>query len=240
MEKINTIFKWIKEHVTLILLGVIVLLGLLSIFSIRSCSNKSKDNDNLQKSIEAIFDSIHYYKGKNGELIANKKIMQGDIDLLKIANKELYDRIESMKQKDADHIIYVENVIENPPDSTKWVYTEEEKQDSVRVKDFDFTNKYRSLQGYITSTPDYLSMNVTKDEIYFDYLLTTKGNEVYITSSNPYVKFNEITGLVIPEQIKPKKKHWHIGPVVSGGYDVVNLRFGAFVGVGIMYDVISF
>lgn len=240
MEKIKAIFKWIKEHFSLILLGVIVLLGLLCFFSIRSCKNVSKDKENLYKSIEAITDSIRYYKGKNGELIASKKLLQGDIDLLKMTNKELYERLESMKQKDADHIIYVENVVQNPPDSAKWEFTPEEKKDSIKVKDFDFTNQYRSLQGYITSTPSYLGMNITKDEIYFDYLLTTKGNEVFITSSNPYVKFNEVTGLVIPEQIKPKKKHWHIGPTVSGGYDVVNRRWGGFIGVGIMYDVISF
>ena len=70
----------------------------------------------------------------------------------------------------------------------------------------------------------------------FKYALAVKGNVVYMTSDNPYVKFNSITGLKIPKQKKEKK--FGIGPSVFGGYSNKGFVYG--IGIGLQYNLISF
>lgn len=57
-----------------------------------------------------------------------------------------------------------------------------------------------------------------------------------MTSDNPYVKFNSITGLTIPKQKKEKK--FGIGPSVFGGYSNKGFVYG--VGIGLQYNFINF
>ena len=240
MNSLKSIFKYIYERSNIILIVTVLILSILLIFSIKSCNSYKDSKIHLENSIEAIFDTVSYYKGKNGELVAHKKLLEGDIDILKIANEELYEKLKSMKQTGADHIVYVETVVENPPDSTSWEIDHNKlEKDSIEIKNFNFNNQWRILEGYITHTPNTLGLNITKDQINFDYTLAIKGNEVYMTSSNPYVKYNTITGLVIPETIR-KKKHWSIGPIIYGGYDITTQKFGAGIGIGIMYDLWRF
>ena len=57
-----------------------------------------------------------------------------------------------------------------------------------------------------------------------------------MTSDNPYVKFNSITGLIIPKQKKEKK--FGIGPSVFGGYTNKGFVYG--IGIGLQYNLINF
>ena len=79
-------------------------------------------------------------------------------------------------------------------------------------------------------------MHIEKDRIQFKYALAVKDNVVYMTSDNPYVKFNSITGLTIPKQKKEKK--FGIGPSVFSGYSNKGFVYG--VGIGLQYNLISF
>ena len=225
-----------NEHLKLIMVSIVLILSILLFFSIRSCTSNRNERDMLKESIEAIYDTIHYYKGKNDELVASKKLLQGDLDILKTVNKELYDKIESMKQKGVDHVVYVESVIENPPDTIYWEI--DNSEDSI-TKHFNFNDRWRVLEGYVSYTPNQLGLNITKDQVYFDYTLAIRDNQVYITSENPYIRYNEITGLVIPQQLQ-KKKHWSVGPMIYGGFDVMNRKFGAGIGIGVTYSLFSF
>lgn len=237
LDTLNNISKFWNEHVKSILVLTLLVLCVVLFFSIRGCTQRNNEAASLKNSIEAIYSQVEYYKGKNNELIASKKVLEGNLEVLKINNKELYDKLESMKQKDADRVVYVETVIENPPDTIYWEL--DHNKDSLEVKPFNFSNEWRTLEGYIMHSNNQLGLNITRDQVYFDYTLALKDNEVFMTSSNPYVKYKEISGLVVPNYIY-RKKHWHIGPSITGGYDVINRKWGLQIGIGIQYDLISF
>lgn len=241
MNSLINFLKYLQEHAAAILIGIVAALLLALIISLRSCNTEKSNNVSLNKSIEAIYDSISYYKTKNNNLVAEKKLLEGDISLLKTTNKELYDKIQEMNQKKADRVIYVESSIENPKDSTTW---DLEHNDSlpnlIETKYFDFSNKWRTLQGYVTHTNNNLGLNITKDEVFFDYTLVMKDNEVFVTSNNPYVKYNEITGIIIPKAITQKPKRWHIGPSVTVGYDIIHRKWALTPGVSVTYSILSF
>lgn len=244
MEKvwnsIVSIKNWIVNHSKQILFWCFVILVICLWFSIKSCTSEKDQNKMLKHNIEALTDTIHEYKGKNGELIASKKLLEGDISLLKITNEDLYTQLESMKKKDATQVVHTDNTITFPTDSTTWDITHEEPLDTIiEHYNFNFNNQWRKLEGYVSHGQSQLGVNITKDEVYFDYTVAIKDNEVFITSTNPYIKYNEVTGIVLPKTIQ-KKKHWMIGPSISGGYDIINHQWGMNVGVSVTYGIISF
>ena len=70
--------------------------------------------------------------------------------------------------------------------------------------------------------------------MYFDYTVVLKDNKVWLSSSNPYVKYNKITGLTLPTQ---KQKRWGIGPAVTAGYDPANNKISMMLGVSLSYHI---
>ena len=79
---------------------------------------------------------------------------------------------------------------------------------------------------------------ITKDIINFDYTVgMDKNNNIYVKSTNPYVKYNEISGFRISQ---PKKTHWSIGPSINIGYDPINLKPSFSIGASINYSLYKF
>jgi hypothetical protein len=152
--------------------------------------------------------------------------MQTEYDNLKIVNKELYDKIEAMKVSKPDNVVRVETIVERVKHDTIIIIKDSKAN-------FDFSDEYRTLTGTITTKSDTLEMSIDKDEVYLDYTLATKGDRVYVTSSNPYVKVTNIEGIVIPK----KKDKWVIGPTVSVGYDFSSNMFAPMIGIGITYNI---
>lgn len=194
-------------------------------FSINKCSSYKTINSN---NIEAFTDSINIYKDKNGELVASKTIIEGEFEDLKKINNDLYEKIKAMSIGDKpDQVIYVENTIVNELHDTTLIV-----KDSVA--NFNFENPYRILSGIIHTNKDSLNLNIIKDEVYFDYTLALKDNKVWLSSSNPYVKYKEVTGLTIPVQ---KQKGWGIGPAITTGYDPANNKISMMFGVSLSYHL---
>jgi hypothetical protein len=235
---ILNIKELIKKHkyVLIIIALALCLIGALA------CWGKSMYNANQWKKINinnvtALTDSINYYKSKNGDLVAEKTLLIGDMDLLKIANKELADKIEDMKVNNPQQVVHIETVIENDVHDTVWMIQE---SDTTIQKEFDFSNKWRILSGNINLDKNLLSLSIEQDKVLVDYTLAIKDNKVYITSENPYVKYNEIQGLTLPKQ----KKLFSIGvgPAISYGYDFQHNCFAPVVGVsvGLYYNIFQF
>lgn len=197
------------------------------LFSVNRCTYyKSVNNNN----IEAFTDSIHYYKDKNGELVASKLLVEGEFNDLKRINSELYDKIKAMSiGGKPDQVISVENTIVNEIHDTTIVV-----RDSVAK--FEFINKYRALSGNIHTSADSLNLKIDKDEVYFNYTLALKGNKVWISSDNPYVKFNEITGLTLP---KVKQKKFGIGPSISAGINPITKKLDYMIGMSASYHILE-
>lgn len=201
--------------------------------SINKCTYYKNVND---KNIIALTDSVNYYKGKYGNEVAKKTMIETDCKNLQIINDSLYRMIQSMQVKKPDIVIGGSTSIDNGKHDTVWVPTFTEITSKNIYRKFDFSNKYRELTGNVSYTNDTLGLHIEKDIMQFKYALAVKDNVVYMTSDNPYVKFNSITGLTIPKQKKEKK--FGIGPSVFGGYSNKGFVYG--IGIGLQYNLISF
>lgn len=215
----------------LLLAGALVSSGVF--FNKYNSVKKEYDNN-----MEALRDTIHEYKGKNGELVAEKTLLRGDINTLKAANQELTDQLNSMKVKNPSQVVYVETEVVNEVHDTTYIV---DHTLPYQRKDFNFSNNFRQLEGFMELNDNNLGLNITKDVTLVDYTLAIKDNKVYLSSSNPYVQYNEIQGLTVP---KPKKPKFSIGfgPQFGVGYDLLNNKPGIYAGVGISanYNLVSF
>ena len=202
-------------------------------WSINKCTYYKNIND---KNIIALTDSVNYYKGKYGNEVAKKTMIETDCKNLQIINDSLYRMIQSMQVKKPDIVIGGSTSIDNGKHDTVWVPTVTEITSKNIYRKFDFSNQYRELTGNVSYTNDTLGLYIEKDIMQFKYALAVKDNVVYMTSDNPYVKFNSITGLKIPKQKKEKK--FGIGPSVFGGYSNKGFVYG--IGIGLQYNFINF
>ena len=201
--------------------------------SINKCTYYKNIND---KNIIALTDSVNYYKGKYGNEVAKKTMIETDCKNLQIINDSLYRMIQSMQVKKPDMVIGGSTSIDNGKHDTVYIPTVTEITSNNIYRKFDFSNQYRELTGNVSYTNDTLGLYIEKDIMQFKYALAVKDNVVYMTSDNPYVKFNSITGLKIPKQKKEKK--FGIGPSVFGGYSNRGFVYG--VGIGLQYNFINF
>ena len=201
--------------------------------SINKCTYYKNVND---KNIISLTDSVNYYKGKYGNEVAKKTMIETDCKNLQIINDSLYRMIQSMQVKKPDIVIGGSSSIDNGKHDTVWVPTVTEITSKNIYRKFDFSNQYRELTGNVSYTNDTLGLYIEKDIMQFKYALAVKDNVVYMTSDNPYVKFNSITGLTIPKQKKEKK--FGIGPSVFGGYSNKGFVYG--IGIGLQYNFINF
>ena len=201
--------------------------------SINKCTYYKNIND---KNIIALTDSVKYYKGKYGNEVAKKTMIETDCKNLQIINDSLYRMIQNMQVKKPDIVIGGSTSIDNGKHDTVWVPTVTEITSKNIYRKFDFSNQYRELTGNVSYTNDTLGLYIEKDIMQFKYALAVKDNVVYMTSDNPYVKFNSITGLTIPKQKKEKK--FGIGPSVFGGYSNKGFVYG--IGIGLQYNFINF
>lgn len=201
--------------------------------SINKCTYYKNVND---KNIIALTDSVNYYKGKYGNEVAKKTMIETDCKNLQNINDSLYRMIQSMQVKKPDIVIGGSTSIDNGKHDTVYIPTVTEITSKNIYRKFDFSNQYRELTGNVNYTNDTLGLHIEKDITQFKYALAVKDNVVYMTSDNPYVKFNSITGLTIPKQKKEKK--FGIGPSVFGGYSNKGFVYG--IGIGLQYNLMNF
>ena len=228
MDKLVEFLKSIKTHLIYATI-IIVLLFALSI-SVKSCQKNKQLYDN---NVTALIDSVSYYKAKNGELVASKSLLEGDMSLLEKTNSELANELNSMKVKNPEQVVKIVTEYIKTPSDTVWVV------DSTNVnitKKFDFTDDYRSLVGDVYLKNNMLGLNISKDEVYANYTLAIKDNKAYITTNNPYIKISDMQGITIPT---PKTKHFYLGPSINFGYDPIQNKPTFNVGVSIGYGLFS-
>ena len=212
------------------LLPYIVVL-MLSIVCVRQCSNNADIKEQMQHNIEALTDSVKHYRTISGDIATEKAILIGDIDLLKHTNDSLYHKVKELGIKKPDQVVYITNEIIREKRDTAWKVRTPEMS-----KTFDFSDKWRDLVGNVTLKDSILGLSINKDIVRMDYTIGIKDGRVYISSSNPYVKFNEIQGITIQ---KTKQKHWHIGPTIGTGIGTDGV-IRPNIGLSLTYSIISF
>lgn len=238
IDKIKT---YISKYLDRILVFIVFLFMLsLLITAVKSCQDyKDRNNNN----VVALTDSIQYYKTKYGEVYVSKTLLEGDLSTLKIVNDSLYQTIKDMKLNKPTTIVYIDNTIDNGGKDTSWVIPPVPSSgDSIIMfypmitKKFEFTNKFRELEGDVTIKDTILNLSITKDKVYLDYTLAVEDNKVYVKSNNPYIQYNKIQGIQLPQP----KKRWTtlvIGPSVSYGYDFNNKSFGPSINLSLTYGL---
>lgn len=240
--------EWLKNFVKGIRLkDVIYFIIILLLFGALTTSmQKCHDNEGqYEANIRALTDTISYYKAKDGDIVAVKSAFSARADELKILNKELYDKIKSLdvKPKTITNTVYMQGETEFLPQDTAWVVKHDTLTQIINnggalYKDFAFNNEWRDLEGYMKYKQDTLGINITKDVVRFDYTVAMdKNNKIYIKSSNPYVKYNEISGFQLPQQ---KQKKWGIGPQVGVSYDPIHNKIVPTIGIGLQWSPIRF
>lgn len=238
---IDKVKSYISKYLDRILVFIVFLFMLsLLITAVRSCQDyKDRNNNN----VVALTDSIKYYKTKYGEVYVSKTLLEGDLSTLKIVNDSLYNTIKDMKLNKPTSIVYIDNTIDNGEKDTSWVIPPiPSGGDSIIMvypmitKNFEFNNKYRELEGDVTIKDSTMNLNITKDKVYLDYTLAVEDNKVYVKSNNPYVQYNKIQGIQLPQP----KKRWTtlvIGPSIGYGYDLKNGNFEPNIGLNITYGL---
>lgn len=207
----------------------------LIVFMTMSIERCSYYKDTNSKNIIALTDSIRYYKGKYGQEIATKTIAISNYKNLKLINDSLYRIIESMKVNEKpDIVVGTDITIDNGKKDTVWLTSSSDS--SIYYKRFDFGNRYRKFNGYVKGNKDSVKLSIDEDMVMFKYALAIKDNQVYMTSDNPYVKFNNITGLKIPESKRNKK--FGLGPSIFMGYGNKGFNYG--IGIGLQYKLFEF
>lgn len=230
----TTSINGIKNTIWYIIL--ILLLFVVMCVSMRQCiSNKHLYNNN----IIALTDTIKYYKGKNKELVASKTMIETSFNNIKYINDSLYNVLKSIGVKNPDNVVYIETVIRDEKHDTMWVDNINSINKYIK-KDFDFSNKYRTLKGYVyLNKPDTLGLSIEQNDVTADFTVTQKDNNVYITSNNPYIKYNNIIGIKNKSEHKTKTKRFGIGPYAGIGINK-DAKIEPVVGIGITWSIFRF
>ena len=77
-----------------------------------------------------------------------------------------------------------------------------------------------------------MNVQITKNEVYFDYnVVVDKNNRIYVSSNNPYIKVNNIDGF---QMARPKHKRFGVGPFLGVGIGHDG-QVMPTIGVGVVY-----
>lgn len=229
---------------TLIIFSIIIfcMLGITTC-SIKSCiSNKHTYNNN----IIALTDTIKYWKDKSGNLISQKTILNGDINNLKLINDSLYNIIKNnIKIKNPDNVVYISTIIKDLQHDTIWKINNDSALYNNKIeKQFDFSDKYRTLKGYTyliksNNNIDTLGTKITSNEMSVDFSIIQKDNQLYISSNNPYIKYNNIIGINNYNNTNIKNKRFGIGPYIGVGINYKG-QIQPTIGIGLSYSIFKF
>ena len=238
MNSLFSNFKaWIKSLTLkdiVYCLIIVFFIGALSL-SVDKCSQV---NHEYKNNIAALKDSIHYYKAKNGNLVATKLAFETDIKNLKLLNEELYNEIKNLKAKsDITSATHFEGAYVYEVHDTAYVVLRDTIMNGFS-HDFAFNNDYRTLEGNVNYKNDTVGVKILKDEMQFDYTVAMdKNNNIYITSTNPYVKYKQITGFQVPQT---RQKHWALGIYGNIAFDPAHKDRYFDVGLSLDYRIKRF
>jgi len=232
MEIIQIIKQYWNKYKSQIILILALLVSVF--FLIRGCEKQISNKKIYDNNVKALTEEVQTWKTKAGDLVAQKTVLQGDIDLLKLTNEDLYNQVKSLKARPKE-VVYVETEIINEVHDTTFVI-----DSTYAKKNFDFSNKFRKLSGFVEYKQPNLNLSINQDIVYANFTVAIKDSKVYVTSDNPFIQYNDIQGVVIPKS----EPRWTlaVGPSFSAGYDPINKKPAILVGASVVfgYNVASF
>lgn len=224
---------FLKDNWVTIIFGIVIIV--LVLLMMQQCQNNRDQQAISDHNITSLRDSVSYYKGKNGELVAEKTVLYGDNQTLKLAYDSLYKKLQSMNVKDPSTAVDIDVDIDNGPKDTAWVIEHDScclASDTTIRKEFNFDNQWRELNGYIALSQDSLSLNIEKDVVNADITLAIQDGKAYVASDNPFLNVTNIEGITVPEY----KPMWSltIGPSANLGWDPYHNTLSPTVGVSLV------
>ena len=224
MELLTLLKKYWDKYKSQIILVLSLLVCVF--FLIRGCENRMADKHIYDNNVKALTEQVETWKTKAGDLVAEKTVLEGDYKLLKQTNEELYEQVKKLKAKPKE-VVYVETEIVNEVHDTTYVVTDS----SYVKKNFDFSNQWRKLSGFIEYNKPNLGLTINQDITYADFTVAIKDSKVYVTSNNPYIQYNDIQGVVMPKTAP----RWSLGVGLQTGvgYGFINKKPDVYVGVGV-------
>lgn len=240
---------------------LLVVFFLVIVVLIMSTTCPSRKLDIAENNIAALNDSIHTYALKNGELlyekqgfIAEKSELEKYIGIKESEAKELERKLGSalatIAQLRAEvniDTLQMHDSIEILPDSTYNCH-------------FDYNDRWLSLNGLTSICLNPFNSHTFINNISMEVPIrvgTTKDNQWFVVSENPYVKFTNIEGANL-EKAKPKRWSFGIqgGIGLVGGVGLVGTQFkgittantgagwfvgaGGYIGFGFTYNFLEF
>lgn len=170
---------FINERMIIIVLAI--LLGLTLIFHFKSKITSNKKFENQLKLTEALTDTIDVYKLKNGELVEEKRSIQGDY------NKILGDKIILTASQKA--------LLEKVKSLNKERKRESEIFAAAQIKYKIFIDSLNIVIGNVSSV-DTINNNLSfiekGNDKHFTYNIDIIGVRPYPTDSKPKISFKEI------------------------------------------------
>ena len=207
-----------------ILLVLLLVLGMYTIYISNSTDKKIEE--------------IEYANKQKGEY--TELYYSNTINALKKENKALYDSIKSQKDE-IDFLI-------------QFKYQKEYVIDTVFINNNDTIDKnlIKNEYKYTSNKNDTLNYELSicaEKEPYWYFLKLHVNDEFTIVNKNygdlNRIDINTSNNTEISDVIVINKKEKYnpfkqisIGPSITGGYDIINSRFGLMVGVSITYDLI--
>ena len=230
-----------------------ILIGILTVVVVALAMSTTCTKQKLnvaENNVKALTDSVRVYKLSNDDLMFAKQayiLEKNELEkYLEISEKERKELEKKLKSS----LAYIAKLeAEVRIDTLRLV-------DSVYIKDghkniaFRYNDKYVYLDGN-TELLDSITANTTLNKLDMGVPLKvglTEDNQLFITSSNPYVNISDIEGAQIVTK-KTRDKRWGFGPYIGLGVGygwVANTSgfnsgfcLGATLGVSIHYSIIQ-
>ena len=255
----NKIWEFLKQKNYLIIAVVILVMLVLSlvIYFQHNSIVKLKDKYTTEVNYKnALIDSIHYYKNKNNEVVAEKLTLQENIKFLQTNNadlsssqKELIKRVTEIQKTSytiAAALIQTKVSLDSLRSNKVQINSKDTSvtfSDSTKNLKYDIKVKYVIPIGLIKPEMKFNTFELPNKQ-FVDFFWKDNKKEGYpvafsVSNSNDYFKTVNIESYAIPElkKVVVKPTGWQkIGNwFKSTGNTVMKVTVGAVAGAGILY-----
>ena len=271
IEKINSIFKSIRNGLSktldfivkikdILWVAIVVIVSFFLISQCKSNNEMEKEIDILTNNTYALSDSLHHYRDKLGNVIAEKHAIQ-------LTQEQMEKTIGELKQKNTEYVSYI-NTIMNLKDTfyvEKVVYkdvvvdtTSKTETGTIHLEKTDVFNKSKRYIStdipYRVSYPSNLAIGDAKfnieQNIFVEGIITrnnkTKETMFYLKSDYPGLTFNSGNAIVATNgkqyDVESRRSHGiglAIGPSLGVYYDnpthSIKPAFGISMTIGYTY-----
>ena len=173
---------------------------------------------------------------KDSTGVYNKLYYESEIAELKKENKELYDSLESSKEK----IAFLVQFTASKKYSTGKVTVKEDTAVTVESKTFEYgdTNDTLSYSLKINSEkePNWYSLDIFTKDRYTIVNDAYEGGFNHLTIDGWTSNISDVTVFKKSEKTSLIKR-FVVGPTISFGYDLSNNRLSPIVGIGVTYNL---